>query len=38
VEITGVTEEYERHLWDRLNSLLAELIPDDATPAEGNVW
>lgn len=29
-----VTEEYERRLWDELNSLLAAAVPDGATKAQ----
>jgi transcriptional regulator with XRE-family HTH domain len=31
---SGVTEEYERRLWDELNSLLAEVVPGGATEAQ----
>jgi hypothetical protein len=34
-ELGGVTPEYERRLWDDLNELLADLVPEDATPEEG---
>jgi hypothetical protein len=29
--MTAITEEYERHLWEELNSLLADVVPDKAT-------
>jgi len=29
VSIRGVSNEYEHRLWDELNTLLADLIPDD---------
>lgn len=29
-----VTEDYERQLWDELNSLLPEVVPEGATEAE----
>lgn len=28
----AVTEDYERQLWEELNSLLADVVPDDARP------
>lgn len=28
-----VTEDYERQLWDELNSLLSEVVPEGATEA-----
>jgi hypothetical protein len=30
----GVTEEYERHFWDELNALLAEVVPPEASQEE----
>jgi surfactin synthase thioesterase subunit len=30
----AVTEEYERQLWEELNSLLADAIPEDASEAD----
>lgn len=29
-----VTEDYERQLWEELNALLAEAVPQDATEVE----
>jgi hypothetical protein len=31
VTTSGVTEEYERQLWRELNTLLADVVPQDAT-------
>ena len=28
--VTSVSEDYERQLWDELNSLLADVVPEDA--------
>lgn len=30
--MTGVTETYERRLWEKLNGLLADVVPEDASP------
>jgi hypothetical protein len=32
--VTGVTEAYERQLWEELNGLLAEAIPEGASREE----
>ena len=32
--MTGVTESYERQLWEELNVLLVEAIPDEASREE----
>jgi len=31
---SAVTEEYERRLWDELNTLLAEAVPAEASEAQ----
>lgn len=30
-KMRGITEEYERQLWEELTSLLADAVPDDAS-------
>jgi hypothetical protein len=32
--VKGLTEAYERRLWEELNSLLAEAIPEGASPQD----
>jgi hypothetical protein len=34
VSVRGGSEDYERQLWDELNSLLADVVPPEATEAE----
>jgi hypothetical protein len=34
LSLHGVTDEYERHLWEELNTLLADAVPDDASGEE----
>lgn len=32
--MTGVTEDYERQLWEELNSLLADAVPENVSEDE----
>jgi hypothetical protein len=34
--MTGVTEAYERQLWEELNALLTEAIPQGVSPEEAD--